>query len=215
MVWTSESGQDRHASRCQAVLIVASLCCACFALMNGCASNQHSHGDPLVGEHKGNPQGASPLAPAKTSSLNPPPPMVPSTSNAVLAANSLPGSRPLAIQEASWQRDQTPGAVSAVPVVPAKTGGGPVVQPVPREGQLVPVQMTGWSPSGPTADSPDALLQSRQVLNPQQEKVAEGIRVSGFVRDKVTPNRLHFVEATARDYLTAVQALVQQIDQWR
>jgi hypothetical protein len=206
MVRPRKPGEDRLAGRRYAALVALFFSVASFALMNGCASTNHAQGDPLVGEQKGTQPVNPPTVPAKTSSVIPPPPMTPSGSNAALA--SLSGGRPLAIQEATWQRNtqSPPGNIGP--------GAGPQVQAVPREGQT-PIQPTGWAPSGPSTDSPDAMLQSRGVLNPQQENVPEGVRVSGFVRDRVTPTRLQFVEATARDYATAVQALVQQIDQLR
>lgn len=181
--------------------------CVGLVTVNGCSSVKHTHGDPLIGEHKGNIAPVPPAPPAKTSSVDPPT-MTPTGSNAALAVNTLPGGRPLAIQEASWQRNAQSPAPGPV--------GVPQVQAVPRVGQTPGnIQMAGWSPTGPTAESPEAMLQSRRVINPQQENVPNGVHVSGFVRDRTTPSRLHFVEATARDYNTAVQALVQQIDQLR
>jgi len=135
-----------------------------------------------------------------------------SGSNASLAVNTLPSGKPLAIKEATWQRNG-PGPA---PAKQLSQPTGPTVQLVPREGQPSNnILTTGWTPAGPRADSPEALLQSRNVIHPQQEKVPEGVRVTGFVRDRTTPTRLHFVEATAGDYATAVSALAQQADQLR
>jgi hypothetical protein len=203
MVRSNQPGKGRRAGRQYAVLAMA--CCS-FALLNGCAATNQAQHDPLLGDPKGVAPAVPAAPPSKTSSIAPPPMTPTSGTNAALAANTLPNGKPLAIKEATWQRHGPAPAKqpSQTPV--------PVVQHVPREGQPSNnVQTTGWTP----ADSPEAFLQSRNILNPQQEKIPEGVRVSGFVRDRTTPTRLHFIEATAVDYATAVRALAQQVDQLR
>src|SRR5262249_3075990 len=108
MVRPRKPGEDRLAGRRYAALVALFFSLAGFALVNGCASSTHAQGDPLVGEQKGTQPINPPTPPAKTSSITPPP-MTPSGTNAALA--SLPGGRPLAIQEATWQRNtQSPPA---------------------------------------------------------------------------------------------------------
>lgn len=78
----------------------------------------------------------------------------------------------------------------------------------------------GTAPSGPvaplgttTTDVLVSTLQGKGAIGLRQENVLEGVRVSCYVPSRTNSQDLRHLETTARDYPTALQAILQQIDQ--
>jgi hypothetical protein len=128
---------------------------------------------------------------------------------------------------------RTPEAV-ATPVTPvappgnipnSTQGAGAMVQPVPvvnSSGSNVttsPSSVQGASPVSPVAFSaPDPLqaaLKARGVISQDQKTLPEGVRFTCRVANPQNPNFVRVYEATGPDYRTAVQAVLDQIDQER
>jgi hypothetical protein len=176
-------------------------------------------------------QGQVPPVPTATSS----------PSNAAMASSGLPGGRPLAIA----QNDPGGAGTAAVPSAPVNLKRPePIVVPIPRENALpgpgvVPsnVLTTGaWAPQQPASPPNQANLVGQQAANSsapvsaavqaqlrargatwwKEESVPEGVRFSCIVvPNPANLDSTRVFEATARDSASAVQAVLQQIDQQR
>ena len=208
----------------------------------GCNTPKSHSGDPLFGEYYPKGPNGQPMPPpsqgAKTTSAAPGSgvPAYPAnnsaSSTASIAANSnLPGGRSLAINETqppNWTLTNTSNSNGPRP------SAGPVVQPIPREtpgpGQVNAgnngiIRTGSWSnnqqgnpvpPMGAT--TPEVLqgtLQARGAVGLKQENVPEGVRVSCFVPSPANRANFRYLETTGRDSVTALQALLVQIDQQR
>lgn len=184
-----------------------------FSCLAGCSSltSTAGGGDPLLGEQPRNqaPPRTS-AAPVKTGALVPPIPSPHlSSSPAALAAGTLVGGRPLAID------DQQPTPPTAGTQLRRPE---PIVQPLPRSPAPPGLLTAGsWVPAAQTAanDPWQAQLRARGVLWQRQEQVLEGVKFIALVPHRQQPNVTHTYEATARDYPSAVQAVLQQIDAQR
>jgi hypothetical protein len=99
------------------------------------------------------------------------------------------------------------------------------VQPVPRENAQSPVPVASgvlttsgtWGSANPVSnnDSLQAQLKARGVLYQKEDRVPEGVRVSCIVASRQNPSITRVYEAVARDYPSAVQAVLKQLDQQR
>lgn len=185
----------------------------------GCKSTDNKKDDPLFGVRPPNvtaippTTGAAPNGPARAAV-----PPVPGNTSAGSTASlaTLPGARPLAINEAR-----------PVGRGPATTGG-PVVQPIPREEPAAPYLLTtgAWTqppfapasnpaPSGNFVDPDLAALQARGGVNPRVETAPEGVRLTVMMPNRANPGAMRFFDVTARDTRSAVEAVLQQVDQQR
>jgi len=199
--------------------------------LTGCSSTPKKQADPILGEvhPQGTPEyGPVPPPPPKakeTSSVANPsanqaanwdPILSPSpTSNAYLASltKPLPGSRPLAIEDApgAFQlTSNTQPQVRPVPKDPAFVNGSWASQP----GSSAP----GGFTTTPTnfVDPHVSMLQSRGVASHRVDPLPDGnVRLSAVVPQRDNPNLQRTYEVVARDFPAAVLALTQQIDQGR
>lgn len=180
-----------------------------LALVAGCATD-HSPPDPLKGQiHPQSPTqyGSAPAnqnAPTKTSSGVP---GIPSTegpySNAALAA--IDGSRPpLAIDanNVATSSAYTPSA------------NGPTVSPLPRDLSAPPVPGVASGTTGTQAeDILQAQLRARGVFGQKQAPTPDGgVQFSCIAPNRGNPDSSRIYEATARDLVSAIQAVIVQID---
>ncbi|MCI0640473.1 MAG: hypothetical protein L0Y72_05690 [Gemmataceae bacterium] len=163
-------------------------------------------------------------------------------SPAAFANNTaLPGASPLAIGEKNapdWTLTNTNkgGNPTAAPMGSGSNGptGSPKVMPVPRDptgnpgaSSMAPapggILTTGsWSAEENKANVPplgaesvevlQSTLQARGVLGLKTEPVPEGVRVSCFAPQPDNPANLRYLETTAPDVATALQALRQKLD---
>lgn len=204
--------------------------CGWLAGCNSLGSNQNSGpvmGDPLKGEFgpRGVPPPKTPTPYKKTSAGLEAVPPIPSAnsagSTAALAGNTgLKGGRPLWIGDGLARNDPARGMVAANGV--ALRRPEPIVQEVPLDGPRpgpVPnvVQPVGGTNTGPAPsyDQLQAQLRDRGVIFQKVDPVPEGVKVSCIVPNRANPMVNRCLEATARDYAAAVQALIQQVDQQR
>jgi hypothetical protein len=203
----------------------------------GCQAPQTHTGDPLLNEYYPKAPTGQPLPPpTKTTSAVPPYPSNNSAaSTAAIAANTaLPGGRNLAINDktgTNWMLTNTSNSGA---------GNPPIVQPIPRDatfsgpitqssalstpGTVITTgSWTSATPAPPAAGplpplgtvTPEILqatLQGKGALGLKQENVADGLRVSCYVPQRSNPGNFRYLETTARDYSTALQALLQQVD---
>ncbi len=179
----------------------------------GCANHAgklpNNNGDPLFGPG----QGGAPPPPGRSSANVQQVPSAQATnplSNASLAT-SLPGSRPLAITPAGFS-----AATTSTPIPRRQE---PIVQSVPRDG-TVPRDVPAASPTSSSASNAtqnplQEQLRARNVLWQKADDVADGVKFACIVASRHNPDVTHFYEATARDYTSAVQAVLQQIDRSR
>jgi hypothetical protein len=208
----------------------------------GCESvptaTQQSAGDPLLGPAPAN--GNQPTPPANAQAwLAPIPPASGVATNASLAGQS----QSLAIGDAAtgegWMRkiDGTPasGHAGQVPITPVSQQSTPRVEPVPKDNSFTaaPTQSfqpaavaaqsiqpaSSWAasnpPAGPSAEQLKQMLDKCGVTSQQQQNVPGGIQLRCYVASQADPSARQVYETTAVDYATAVQAIVQQIDQHR
>lgn len=191
----------------------------CVFIMGGCKSTEKAKDDPLFGIKQ--PQ-VNPIPPTtgsnipgtQSSAVPPIPGSTSAGSNAALA--SLPGGRPLAIND---PRQPAP-----------KANFVPNVQPIPREQPTVPGLLTtgSWTQSTPPItpnlpapsgekplDNQYAPLVARGATGQFVDQVAGGVHLKVLVPNRTSPSTVRIFEAEARDVPTAVQAIVEQIDQQR
>jgi hypothetical protein len=200
--------------------VLAALGLSCFLTANSGCKTADKKDDPLLGVK---PPQVNPVPP--TTGANPGsqsragvPPIPGATSGGSTAAlASLPNGRPLAIN--NGQPSPAPQNVSTAPTV----------QPIPREAPPTPGLLTtgAWGQQTPaitpnlpsstgdhSTDGAFAPLQARGASAHFVEAIPEGVHLRVLV-----PNRgdagARVYEARARDTATAVQAVVQQIDQQR
>ena len=123
----------------------------------------------------------------------------PSPSNdgsvSTMALASMSGSRPLAIGVSQTSTS----AFSPAPTVQA-------VQPDP------PAVIGSFSAIKQTHDILQEQLRYRGVEWQQQEAVPEGVKFTCIVRNRNSTENSKIYESTARDYVSAVQAVLLQID---
>jgi len=103
-----------------------------------------------------------------------------------------------------------PGSAAAappVPVVPVPAVPVPVAS-APAVPVVSPVSYTDPDPY-------QKALNDRGVIWQDQKQVANGVQFTCRVASKQDPNFIRVYEATARDYPSAVQAVLAQIDQQR
>jgi hypothetical protein len=179
-------------------------------------------GDPLLGPAP--PPATQPTPPANAAAQGGLPPIPANTTNATTAA--LAGQTPpLAITAAdSWIRkvDATPSPAGTInaPITPVSQ---PKVYAVPRDDGFAanagqPIQTTGsWAATNPTTAAPNQdqlkqLLDQRHVIGQSQDNVPGGVHLVCIVNLPPSTTNQRY-ETTAVDYATAVQAIVQQIDQ--
>jgi hypothetical protein len=98
-----------------------------------------------------------------------------------------------------------PGA-AIQPVPPPPVVAAPAAVPIPVPHTVTPVGFT-------EADPLQTALKSRGVIWQDQKAVADGVQFTCRVTNPLDPNFLRVYEATARDYQSAVQAVLLQIDQ--
>ena len=192
-----------------------------LAASAGCKSADKKNEDPLFGVK---PATVNPVPPTTGASLGnqqrgvPP---IPSNTSAgsTAALASLPGGKALSINNPQAAPPTNPSAST-----------GPSVQPIPRDvpasnnllatgswTQQVPATPTGLpAPSGGSFVDPQlAALQARGISNPKIETVPEGVRVTVVAPNRGNPESLQLYTTTAADTASAVQAILQQIDQQR
>jgi hypothetical protein len=179
----------------------------CLLIGAGCAGGPTGGGaDPLVGEV--HPQKPSPYGPTPTSPVNTTPAKSswanydPLYGSAGLTPNA--DSRPsLKIPENSGSNNPafTAGYTT--------TGGAPTVTPLSEPGSHAP---GSFVPGTATTEILQAQLRSRGVIWQKQEPVADGVRFTCIVPNRYNPDSCRAYDATARDLLTAVQAVLVQID---
>jgi len=189
----------------------------CLLIAAGCSTSSGSHPDVLLGEI--HPQGPTQqYGSAPPNNANQPGntkttggggvPGIPSTqgpySNVALASMQ-DGRPPLAIDENNGARTSafTPSS-----------SNGPTVIPVPRDpGSAAVPNNNSLSSAMPSGDILQAQLRARGVNWQKQETVPDGIRFTCIVPNRVNPESSKIYEATARDLVTAIQAILVQIDQ--
>jgi hypothetical protein len=204
----AKPGKSRTRSRALGLL--------CLCALAGCSTSGQRAGDPLVGEI--HPNYAAPYAntppnnpqpPTKTAS-DPliPGPTAPQVSANTVSQTSLQGGRPLAIEQTAAY----PGSSTGF----APTFGG---QPTVVTLQNDVASTSSYSPPAPSNAPPQqttdillAQLRSRGVQWQKQDIVPEGIRFTCIVPNRNNPESMQIYEATARDYATAVQAVLVKID---
>jgi len=190
----------------------------------GCNTPDKKKDDPLFGVK---PPQVNPVPPtpgaapgAQTRGVVPPIPGA-TSSGSTAALATLPGGRPLAIDD---PRSADPAANSSAT---------PHVQPIPRELPTNPALLTTGSWTQPTQQTPPitpnlpppatvpagdpqlALLQARGAISQKVDNVAEGVHLTVIVPNRAAPGSMRIFETTARDVTAAVQAIVEQIDQQR
>ena len=192
------------------------------------AQAQEKAGDPLLGPSP--PPANLPAQPAGNAEawLAPILPSSGVATNATLASQTPPP-RSLAIGDAppggSWQRNiDGTSATSNVLKAPLTPASQPRVEPVPKDNSFTAapgqqIQAAGsWAASsptpaaGPTLEQLKQALDARHVIGQQQENVPGGIHLRCVVTNPANPTSNQIYETTAADYVTAVQAIVQQID---
>jgi hypothetical protein len=78
--------------------------------------------------------------------------------------------------------------------------------PPPNVGPVAPLGTV-------TPEILQSTLQGKGAVGLKREDTPEGVRVSCYVPQRSNPANLRYLETVARDYPTALQALLQQIDQ--
>jgi hypothetical protein len=175
-------------------------------------------GDPLLGEF--GPKGVPPaktLTPYQKTSAGPVPPIP--TANSATSTAALAGGRPLSINGGGFAAASQPAGTL--------TGSGgiilrppeaiPSVQEVPldthRPGGNTGLPASTWNSQIPSYQQLQDQLRARGVTFQKADPVADGVKLTCIVPNRLNPQVNRFYEATARDYAAAVQAVVQQIDQ--
>ena len=181
----------------------------CILLAAGCSTTETTQADPLKGQiHPQNPTqyGSAPppsaAQPASTKTTGGVP-GIPSTqapyNNMALA--SMQGDRarcwPSMPEEAPAPRASHPTLATDPPSCPCRRDSAATVP----------------ASSGSTGDVLQAQLRARGVIWQKQEAVADGIRFTCIVPNRINPETSKIYEATARDAVTAIQAILVQIDQ--
>jgi hypothetical protein len=138
----------------------------------------------------------------------------------------LPGSRQLAINDKAPKPNTWQGPVPSAGGTAGTLTNGPapgtnvqlqrpeaVVDPVQRP-IPVPLPLASSVPSSgaPSNEQLQAVLKQRGVTFQHQEAVAGGIKLTCAVPNRNNPDINRFYEATAADYVGAVQAVLRQID---
>ncbi len=188
--------------------------------VTGCKTGANAkNNDPLFGVQ---PPQVAPVPPAGSNGSNLPPtaptaawnnvPPIPRTTSAGSTATlaTLPGGRPLRINE------QAPGKAPST---------GPNVQPIPRDVATNPGLLTtgAWAkqtpainiPSAPNISSEQALAQldQRGVLQYKVDQVPEGVRLTALVPNRADPTQFRSVVATATSVQDAAVAVLQKMEQ--
>jgi hypothetical protein len=203
-----------------AALALGCACCLLVATGSGCKTGAGARKDdplfglkpPTVAPVPPSDHAQSPNSPPQASWNNVPPipTLTSADSNAALA--SLPGARPLRINE-----------------TPPPKSTGPTVQPIPRDVPTNPGLLTtgGWqqAPATPasttnasanpivnqTPEQALALLKQRGVLSHKVDVVPEGVRLTAVVPDRTRPGQFLTREVRAASVQAAVQALLKQL----
>ena len=134
----------------------------------GCTATNKNKGDPLMGEF--GPKGGEVKPPATKTSSNQVPPIPTATAGintATLAAGTLPGSRNLAISQPQADPDNSPNSLTSGSKENANavlSKPEPVVQPVPRDNNNIPVVPASNWDKNQQPPPPDPLL--TQQTNP-------------------------------------------------
>jgi len=194
--------------------------CLCLSGVTGCKTGTTAKNeDPLFGIK---PPQVAPVPPANASnpsgapqaswnSVPPPPAATSAGSTAALA--SLPGARPLRINEAA----------------PGRAATFPTVQPIPRDVPQNPALLTtgAWTQATPgqkgsrqtdaapvlTADQALAQLTAKGALSHKVETLADGrVRVTAVLSDRMSAGQLRHVEAEAATVSEAVGRLLMNRD---
>jgi hypothetical protein len=182
---------------------------SCLVIGAGCAASGPSGSDPILGEihpQKPNIYGPNPSSPAAIptkTSANSTDPLLWSTSNSTLAP--IPDSRPaLAIND----NIATSGFNNAsfTSGFSSSSGGRPTVMPLSDQAP------GAYVPGAPTSEILQAQLRARGVIWQKQESVADGVRFTCVVPNRYNPDSCKAYDATARDIVTAIQAVIVQID---
>jgi len=213
----------------------------------GCGATNKNKGDPLLGEF--GPKGEVKPPPAKTSSNQVPP--IPTATAGIntanLAAGTLPGGRNLAISQPQTNPDNGPNSLTSGSKENANavlSKPEPVVQPVPRDNNNIPVvPASNWdksqqppppdplltqqtNPANPLspgqvppgqqpADPLQSQLKARGVAWQRAENVAGGVKFSCIVPNPQNPQVSRAYEAIGPDYPAAVRAVLWEIDNKR
>jgi hypothetical protein len=131
---------------------------------------------------------------------------------------------------ASWPVVQPVPRDTSVPGPVASNGPPPPpakVAPITIGNTSNPIIATGsWSngTQAPASRNPppmgvvtpeglEATLKGKGAIGLKQETVPEGVRVSCYVPQRTNPANLQYLETVARDYQSALQAILQQVDQ--
>jgi hypothetical protein len=196
-------------------------------VLAGCTTpNRATTGDPLFGgpglrpsAAQAAPQGAAPVAAL---------PPVPAT-NSGLSTAALAAGGPRQFDRDRDLRISNPGNNAANDGWAGQTAGprgegagavlrGPeaTVSPASRQESGAGAPSGPSSPSRPaTYELAQAQLEARGVLWQRLEKVSEAgeWRFVCSVSDRQNPNKHHTYEARAHDYLSTIQAVIEQMDQ--
>lgn len=224
-----------------AALAVALCACGVLGGLGGCNSAQRTTGptgDPLVGEMVPPKPGLAPPTPAGPASKSKSgvPPLQPTSAIGTAevvqrGGDPLKGETPplqipaagAALPAAAWQPNNAPaGRVEAPPGATLLSRPEPIVQPVPTAGRpgtpLLPatVPAAAW-PSGVGA-SYDQLQEQLAKFNPvrqRQETFNGGFKFTCEVPNPLHPEFTRVYEGTARDYRSALLAVLEQINRDR
>jgi hypothetical protein len=193
---TRKPGKIEHRSYAACGVALAA---ACILLGVGCSNTQHV-GDPLKaeihpqqlppGQAVYGPNLSTPNQNHNTAGMPPIPSVDGSVSNVSLA--SMSGGRPLAITAS-----QTSGYSPAPTVMP--------VQPDP------PLSTTSTE-TKQALDMLQSHLRARGVQWQKQEAVPEGVKFTCYVPNRAGVENGRLYEAVGRDYVSAVSAMIVQID---
>ena len=185
----------------------------------GCtsATNQVASSDPLFGDVQPRVATPTPVAPQQTQAPSAPPPATSrlnSTNAALASAGPLQGARPtLAIND------------SRTPSTPPNTGSQLAANTKPTQPTVMPLPKqdappTVFAPTGkgqPTTPAPanelELALKQRGVLFQKVDNVPQGVRFQCIVPSKQNRDVTRVFEATAPDYISAVRAVLKQIDE--
>ena len=231
MAQTGQTGQKKR---------LLTLCGLGLALLTGCSTTPTAatqpH-DPLHGvlTPPGLPQPThSPKTPGSPASFTPQsnnPNLKPigwdlsSSNNATLAGLSGQGplGRPLAIDDQG--RPLAPGQFTTGPKTqqtPVQLGypganPNPKVEAIPDANAPSKYTPNSWQPeqpTGPAPNTPEALtrqLQERGVINQKLDQLSQGVHLTCYV-SRGPEGGLRILEVTAVDYVSAAQAILQQLD---
>jgi hypothetical protein len=212
-------------------LIACALALSALCWLAGCQAapvvTQPGKGDPIVGEFQEKgfaappppPGGGKAPAKAQTTGL----PALPEATASGSNTGVLVGAQhTLAIDSDNRQPVPTFNTQPAGDPLTSSLGGGvqlqkpqPLVQPLPRaDGTQTQTQTQAYSSPSVSGDYDDlqARLKRRNVIWQRQETYGDGFKFSCGVQVSTNPNRERNYEAVARDYRSAILAVLEQLE---